>query len=102
MERYLETLATLPPGELAWLAIGFGGQAVFASRFLYQWVASERAGRSYIPRAFWYLSLVGGITLLAYAVHRGDPVFILGQTPGTIIYIRNLVLLHRHDELESA
>lgn len=102
MGQYLETLAALPAVELAWLAIGFGGQALFASRFLYQWIASERAGRSYIPRAFWYFSLGGGVTLLAYAIHRGDPVFILGQTTGAVIYIRNLVLLHRNAELESA
>ena len=102
MGQHLEALAALPAAELAWLAIGFGGQALFASRFLYQWIASERAGRSYIPRPFWYFSLAGGVTLLAYAVHRGDPVFILGQATGAIIYIRNLVLLHRTAELESA
>ena len=102
MGQHLETLVALPAAELAWLAIGFGGQALFASRFLYQWIASERAGRSYIPRAFWYLSLAGGVTLLAYAIHRGDPVFILGQATGAFIYIRNLVLLHRNAELESA
>lgn len=102
MGQYIETLAALPAPELAWLAIGFGGQALFASRFLYQWIASERAGRSYIPRAFWYLSLAGGVTLLAYAIRRGDPVFILGQATGAIIYIRNLILLHRNADLESA
>lgn len=102
MAQYINTLAALPALELTWLAIGFGGQALFASRFLYQWIASERAGRSYIPRTFWYLSLAGGVTLLAYAIHQGDPVFILGQATGAIIYIRNLVLLHRNAELQSA
>ena len=102
MGDYLQTLTTLPPIELVWLAIGFGGQAIFASRFLYQWIASERAGRSYIPRAFWYLSLGGGITLLVYAIHRGDPVFIVGQLTGAAIYTRNLVLIHRSDQLNSA
>lgn len=98
MEQWL----ALQPGELIWLAVGFGGQAIFACRFLYQWIASERAGRSHIPRAFWYLSLAGGLILLSYAIHRGDPVFILGQTTGAMIYIRNLVLLHRRGQLESS
>ena len=102
MNEVFQGWLSLPAGELLWLAVGFGGQAVFASRFLYQWIASERAGRSHIPRAFWYLSLAGGLTLLSYAIHRGDPVFILGQTTGSIIYIRNLVLLHRRGHAESA
>ena len=78
------------------------GAAIVPSRFLYQWIASERAGRSYIPRPFWHLSLAGGITLLGYAIHRGDPVFIPGQATGAVTYIRNLVLLHRNAEFESA
>ena len=102
MNEMFEAWLALPRQEVAWLAVGFGGQAIFASRFLYQWIASERAGRSHIPRVFWYLSLAGGLTLLSYAVHRGDPVFILGQTTGAIIYIRNLVLLHRRGEVESS
>lgn len=73
-----------------WLIIGFLGQAFFFSRFLVQWLASERAGRSVIPMAFWYFSLLGGGTLLAYAIHVGDPVFIVGQSTGTFIYLRNL------------
>lgn len=75
-----------------WLGIGFLGQAFFFSRFLVQWLASERAGRSIFPMAFWYLSLSGGLLLLAYAVWRGDPVFIIGQTTGTFIYLRNIWL----------
>ncbi|MYH32416.1 MAG: hypothetical protein F4013_10865 [Gammaproteobacteria bacterium] len=101
MTELIEQWLALPTGDLIWLAVGFGGQAIFASRFLYQWIVSERAGRSHIPRAFWYLSLAGGLTLLSYAIHRADPVFILGQTTGSVIYIRNLVLLHRHSQLES-
>ena len=101
MTELIEQWLALPIADLIWLAVGFGGQAIFASRFLYQWIASERAGRSHIPRAFWYLSLAGGLTLLSYAIHRGDPVFILGQTTGAAIYIRNLVLLHRRGQLES-
>lgn len=101
MTELIQQWLALPASDLIWLAVGFGGQAIFASRFLYQWIASERAGRSHIPRAFWYLSLAGGLTLLSYAIHRGDPVFILGQTTGAAIYIRNLVLLHRRGQLES-
>ena len=81
--------------EKFWLAIGFGAQALFASRFLVQWIASEREGRSVIPVAFWYISLLGGIMLLAYAIWRRDPVFILGQSTGAIIYSRNLFLIYR-------
>ena len=101
MNDLIQQWLALPTADLIWLGVGFGGQAIFASRFLYQWIVSERAGRSHIPRAFWYLSLAGGLTLLSYAIHRGDPVFILGQTTGSMIYIRNLVLLHRRGQLES-
>jgi len=78
-----------------WLAFGLLGQAAFFSRFLVQWVASERAGVSYVPVAFWYLSLVGSLILLAYAVHRREPVFVLGYLPNAFVYIRNLVLIRR-------
>lgn len=84
------TLDTIPRG---WLALGFLGQAMFSGRFLVQWIASERKKASVIPLAFWWLSLAGGATLLAYAIRRGDPVFILGQAAGLVIYGRNLVLL---------
>lgn len=73
-----------------WLGIGFVGQTFFFSRFLVQWLASEKAGRSVIPMSFWYLSLFGGATLLVYAIHVGDPVFIVGQSTGAVIYLRNL------------
>lgn len=73
-----------------WLGVGFLGQAFFFARFFVQWLASERAGRSVIPMSFWYFSLLGGITLFIYAVHLGDPVFIIGQSTGAIIYLRNL------------
>jgi lipid-A-disaccharide synthase-like uncharacterized protein len=78
-----------------WLIIGFIGQALFSMRFLLQWVASERKGESVIPTLFWYFSLAGGLTLLAYAIYKQDPVFILGQSAGALIYIRNLVLIFR-------
>src|SRR5205807_5698264 len=61
--------------ERIWLAIGFAGQALFASRFIIQWFKSELEGRSVIPLAFWYCSMAGGIVLLAYAIYKRDPVF---------------------------
>ena len=79
----------------AWLLVGFAGQAMFFSRFLLQWIVSERRGESVIPRGFWYLSLGGAALLLAYAIHRRDPVFIVGQCFGFVVYVRNLVLLGR-------
>lgn len=74
------------------------GQAFFFSRFLVQWLASERAGRSIFPMAFWYLSLSGGFLLLLYAIYRKDPVFVIGQSTGTFIYLRNIRLRKRGDE----
>lgn len=76
--------------DLFWLGVGFLGQALFSMRFLVQWLQSERVKRSVIPDAFWYFSVAGGVTLLAYAIHRLDPVFIVGQASGLFIYFRNL------------
>lgn len=81
-------------GEFWWVVVGLGGQLMFTARFLVQWIASERVGRSVVPLAFWYLSIGGGVILLAYAIWRRDPVFILGQSMGLFIYLRNLVLIH--------
>jgi len=78
-----------------WLIVGFAGQALFTMRFIIQWVQSERLRRSVVPTAFWYFSLAGGATLLAYAMHRRDPVFIVGQAAGVFIYLRNLYLIRR-------
>lgn len=80
--------------ELLWVIFGFFAQGMFMMRFLIQWIASERARASVVPVAFWYFSLLGGLTLLAYAMHRHDPVFIFGQALGTVIYVRNLWLIH--------
>ena len=76
-----------------WIVIGFLGQALFSARFFVQWLASERVKRSVIPTAFWYFSLAGGVTLLAYAIHRQDPVFIAGQGLGLVVYLHNLYLI---------
>lgn len=84
-----------------WLGIGFLGQSTFSLRFLVQWWRSERAGRSVVPVAFWYLSLGGGLLLLLYAVYRRDPVFILGQLTGVFVYLRNLHLIRRAGGVEA-
>jgi len=73
---------------------GFAAQAVFMLRFVVQWFASERRGRSYVPIGFWYLSLLGGLMLFTYGLLDHDPVVMLGQALGLAIYIRNLVLIH--------
>ena len=78
-----------------WLAIGLLGQVLFSARFIVQWLQSERVKKSVIPSAFWYFSMAGGATLLAYAIHRRDPVVIIGQGTGLIIYFRNLQFLWR-------
>ena len=78
-----------------WLLVGLAGQACLGARFLVQWIASERRGDSVVPHAFWTLSLVGGVAVLAYAIHRRDPIFIAGQSAGLIVYARNVMLI-RH------
>lgn len=86
---------------LLWLVIGFVGQAIFTARFLAQWVASERKRDSVVPVIFWWLSMAGGLTLLCYAIHREDPVIIVGQSMGVFIYIRNLMLLAKGRKLAA-
>ena len=81
--------------ELFFLVIGFAGQGLFASRFIVQWIYSEKKGVSYIPIIFWYLSIFGGLGLLTYAIFRKDPVIISGQLFGIFIYLRNLILIYR-------
>jgi len=77
-----------------WVLIGFLGQFLFAARFIVQWISSERKRESHIPIQFWYLSLIGGAIMAAYAIHRRDPVFVVGQMSGLIVYVRNLMLIH--------
>lgn len=85
--------------EQIWIGIGLFGQILFGSRMLIQWIASEREGRSIVPTVFWYISISGGVVLLSYAIYRADPVFILGQAAGSMVYLRNLYFIHRekHD-----
>lgn len=85
-----------------WLGLGFFAQALFSARFFVQWITSERAGKSVVPVLFWYLSIVGSILLLSYAIHLGDPVFIFGQSAGILIYSRNLYLIRREKRIPNA
>ena len=89
LKHFMDVLAT-PMGLL-----GLLGQALFFSRFLVQWIASEKRGRSVVPLSFWYLSIGGGGLLLVYALWRQDPVIVLGQAVGLFVYVRNLMLIHR-------
>jgi len=75
---------------------------MFSGRFIVQWIASEKAGRSVIPLAFWYFSIAGGVILFLYALYRRDPVFILGQSLGLFIYSRNLWLIYRERSSDTA
>ncbi len=81
-----------------WLIVGFLGQVIFGGRFVIQWISSERARKSYVPIAFWYMSIAGAACLLVYALHKKDPVFILGQSTGFLIYSRNLYLIRRQKQ----
>ena len=78
-----------------WLIIGFVGQALFGARFIIQWIVSEKKGESTIPLSFWYCSIGGAMVLLTYAIYKEDPVFIVGQSLGSIVYVRNLILIDR-------
>jgi lipid-A-disaccharide synthase-like uncharacterized protein len=86
----------------AWVALGFLAQALFSARFLVQWIASERAGRSVVPTAFWLFSIGGGVLLFAYSLYRKDPVFIAGQGLGLFIYVRNLYFVLREKNQATA
>ena len=92
MDTFINSLTLY---EIFFLIIGFVGQGLFASRFIVQWIYSERKKESSIPISFWYLSIFGGIGLLIYAISRKDPVIITGQLFGIIIYTRNLVLIYK-------
>ena len=87
--------------SVVWIGIGFLGQFLFSMRFLIQWVQSERKKKSIIPIAFWYFSICGGVVLLAYAIHRKDPVFIVGQAAGIFIYSRNLFLIYKNRDQDG-
>ena len=96
--EFLETLRSVmnveTSGQLVWVMVGFLGQALFSARFIIQWFVSEKAKESIVPIAFWYFSILGGMTLLTYAIWRRDPVIICGQAGGLLIYARNLWFIH--------
>ncbi len=85
--------------ETIWLIIGFTGQSCFFLRFLVQWISSEKQKKSVIPTAFWYFSIAGAAIVLCYAIYRRDPVFIVGQTTGFFIYLRNLYFISQEKRL---
>jgi lipid-A-disaccharide synthase-like uncharacterized protein len=94
--------AATPTQELVWLGLGFLAQLMFSMRFILQWIASERARRSIVPEVFWYFSFAGGAMLLAYAIYRFDPVFMLGQAMGLVIYARNIHLIWNQKRSDAA
>lgn len=85
-----------------WVVFGLAGQILFGSRFIVQWIASEKKKVSYIPVVFWYLSLSGGIITAIYAIHIRDTVFTIAQCAGLLVYIRNLVLIYRKRDAQPA
>ena len=93
-------IAELSTQEIIFLIIGFIGQGLFASRFIVQWIYSEKKGKSSIPIIFWYLSIFGGLGLLTYAIFRKDPVIILGQSFGIFVYLRNLILIYKNKDFK--
>ena len=98
MNNYFNSLTIY---EIIFLLIGFLGQGIFASRFVIQWIYSEKKGESIIPIQFWYLSIFGGLGLLTYAIFRKDPVIITGQLFGIFIYARNLILIYKNKYKEK-
>jgi lipid-A-disaccharide synthase-like uncharacterized protein len=92
----IESLLKAISQDPVWSIVGLAGQFTFGGRFILQWIVSEYKKRSYVPVAFWYLSLLGSFILLAYSFHKKDPIFILGFLLNSAIYIRNLHLIYKH------
>ena len=84
-----------------WLAFGLIAQLAFAARFLVQWIASERAGKSVVPMAFWFFSIGGGLMTLIYGIVKREPVIIIGQLLANIIYVRNVMLIWKNRGSQS-
>lgn len=99
MYNLLQIMGVATPVDALWLIVGVAGQLMFTARFLVQWWASERAGRSVVPVTFWYFSILGSLIVLAYGIHKLEPVIIIGQLPGTVVYARNLWLIHRERQV---
>lgn len=96
MDALYEWLRVSSPSDLIWLGIGLVAQLMFSARFLIQWISSEREKKSVVPVSFWWLSLFGGAMLFIYGLQRGEPVILLGQSFGIIVYARNLWLIYAH------
>lgn len=94
-------MMTNSAADITWLTIGFIAQGVFTMRFVVQWLYSEFHKKSMIPTAFWYLSISGSLMLLLYAIHKRDPVFILGQSFGSLVYLRNLYFIHKKEDKKN-
>jgi lipid-A-disaccharide synthase-like uncharacterized protein len=101
LESVLDYWNSLTGVAKFWLVVGLCAQLMFTGRFVVQWIASEKKGMSYIPTSFWWLSAVGGGLLLCYAIYKRDPVFIMGQVTGQIVYTRNLILISRRRAQEK-
>ncbi len=95
MYNLLKMMGAATPADALWLTVGVLGQLMFTARFIVQWWASEREGRSVVPVMFWYFSIFGSLIVLAYGIHKLEPVIIIGQLPGTVIYARNLWLIRK-------
>jgi len=87
--------------DFTWLLVGLLGQVLFMMRFIVQWIHSERHQKSLIPISFWYFSLLGSVIVLAYGFHKTELVIIVGQLPGTLVYIRNLMLIKKSHAKKS-
>ena len=84
-----------------WVVFGFLGQAIFAARFIIQWIVSEKKKESFVPLSFWYFSIAGGVVLLIYAIYKKDPVFMIGQASGLVVYTRNLMLITKKNRMKE-
>ena len=87
--------------DLTWLIVGLLGQVLFMMRFIVQWIHSERHQKSLIPISFWYFSLLGSVIVLAYGIHKTELIIIVGQLPGTLVYVRNLMLIKKQQLKKS-
>jgi lipid-A-disaccharide synthase-like uncharacterized protein len=102
VEFFRGTITEQVAGHPVWFIVGFAGQMTFGARFILQWVVSEYKKRSHVPVAFWYISIIGSVILLTYSIHRRDLIFMLGLSLNTLIYVRNLHLIHKHGAKEPA
>ena len=102
VEFFRSTITEQVGGHPVWFIVGFTGQVTFGGRFILQWIVSEYKKRSHVPVSFWYISIIGSIILLAYSIHRRDLIFMLGLSLNTLIYVRNLHLIHKHVTKEPA